>query len=395
MPPAETHPRTRDDLIDALRGIALFGILAVNIQSYLLGLNASSLGVLSAASNLADHLTVVFTALLLHYKFYPIFCFCFGYGFAMQTRRWLARGANARQHFARRTNFMLGMGVLHGVFLWFGDILTTYALAGKVLARYIGKGPRQLLQALKWWSLVFLLVAVPATVAFTTAASADSAADAANMARDAKEAFETYSRGTYLDALCRRAGEYAVVTMGFVLILPGIMVIALMGALCAQLGLLRQRRRYRAFWWRALGWGLVVGLPVNAWHAWGMWNLAGDPWRHATLLEAFPADFAPVLSVAYVAAAVLAADTAIGSRVLSWLAPAGRLSLSNYVGQSVLMGVLLSGFGLGLGATLTQSRLLQAAVVIYLLLLLTSHAMLRLGMRSPLEEAWRHYTNHG
>lgn len=393
MPPGEPRHGTRDELIDALRGIALFGILAVNIQSYLLGLNASSLGVLSAASSLADHLTVVFTAFLLHYKFYPIFCFCFGYGFAVQTRRWRSRGIDAARFYARRTDFMLGMGVLHGVFLWFGDILTTYALAGKVLARYIGKGPRQLLQALKWWGVLFLVVAVPVTVALTTGDAADSALDAANMARDAKEAFETYTRGSYWESLSRRAGEYAVMTLGFLLVLPGIMVIALMGALCAQLGLLRRHRRHRAFWWRALVWGLVVGLPVNAWHAWGMWRHAGDPWRQATLLEAFPADFAPLLSVAYVAAAALAADTAFGSRILSWFAPAGRLSLSNYVAQSVLMGVLLSGFGLGLGATLTQVTLLRFAVGIYLLLLFASHAMARLGAHSPLEEAWRCYTN--
>lgn len=395
MQPAELRQDTRDELIDALRGIALFGILAVNIQSYLLGLNASALGVLSAGSSAADHVTVVLSAFLLHYKFYPIFCFCFGYGFAVQTRRWLARGINARERFARRTNFMLGMGMLHGVFLWFGDILTTYALAGKVLAGYIGKGPRQVLQALKWWGLLFLLVAVPVTVSFTTGGTSGGAADAANMARDAKEAFVIYTQGSYLDALARRAGEYAVVTLGFLLILPGIMVIALTGALCAQLGLLRQRRRYRAFWWRALAWGLIVGLPLNAWHAWGMWSQAGDPWRHATLLEALPADFAPALSVAYVAAAVLAADTAIGARILSWFAPAGRLSLSNYVAQSVLMGALLSGFGLGLGAALTQTTLLLAAVAIYLLLLLASHVMARLGVHSPLEEAWRRYTNQG
>ena len=148
-------------------------------------------------------------------------------------------------------------------------------------------------------------------------------------------------------------------------------------------------QRFRAFWWRALGWGLFVGVPVSAWHAWGMWRQASDPWRHATLLEAFPADFAPALSVAYLAAAVLAADSAIGSRILSWFVPAGRLSLSNYLAQSVLMGVMLSGFGLGWGATLTQSGLLLVAVAIYLVLLLASHVMTRLGATSPLEEAWR------
>ena len=78
---------TRDDLIDALRGFALFGILAVNIQSFVWGLGSATLGVLYESSSVADELTVFFTALFFEYKFYPIFCFCFNYGFAMQAQR--------------------------------------------------------------------------------------------------------------------------------------------------------------------------------------------------------------------------------------------------------------------------------------------------------------------
>lgn len=77
----------RDPLIDALRGFALFGILAVNIQGYVTGLSAPSLGILSSQSTRADHHTVLLTAFLFEFKFYPIFSFCFGYGFAVQTRR--------------------------------------------------------------------------------------------------------------------------------------------------------------------------------------------------------------------------------------------------------------------------------------------------------------------
>ena len=75
----------RDPLVDALRGLALFGILAVNIQCFVTGLDVPSLGILDSRSSFADHCVILLTALLLEFKFYPLFCFCFGYGFAMQT----------------------------------------------------------------------------------------------------------------------------------------------------------------------------------------------------------------------------------------------------------------------------------------------------------------------
>ena len=63
----------RDELIDALRGLALFGILAVNIQSFMWGVGSPSLGVLQESSRMADVVTLFLTALLLEYKFYPLF----------------------------------------------------------------------------------------------------------------------------------------------------------------------------------------------------------------------------------------------------------------------------------------------------------------------------------
>ena len=98
---------TRAPLIDALRGFALFGILVVNIQSVVWGLSGPSLGTLAADSALTDVASVFFTALLAEYKFYPLFCFCFGYGFAVLARRWRARGEDMRVRFSRRLNFML------------------------------------------------------------------------------------------------------------------------------------------------------------------------------------------------------------------------------------------------------------------------------------------------
>lgn len=395
--PASTPLEQRDELIDGLRGVALFGILAVNIQAYLYGIGSVPMGILDANSSLADHLVVLLTGFFLHYKFYPVFCFCFGYGFAVQTRRWIAQGRNAKARFGRRTDYLLGLGVVHGVLLWFGDILTTYALAGKVLARHIGKGPRQLLPVLKFWLAMFLLAAIlftilsaPTILPYANPLRADTRSA---LGIDAMAAFQAYSSGSFTEALVQRTGEYAMVTMGIVLILPEIMLIFLLGAITAQLSLIRRRSHYRAFWLSVLRWSLLIGIPVNLWHAWALWYGAHEPSRPASLLESFPADFAPILAAAYVAFAVLSSDSPWGRRFIALFAPAGRLALSNYVAQSVCMALLLSGFGLGWGAGLDQVALLLVAVGIYVSLLVMSHVLSARGMAGPLESAWRRHTD--
>lgn len=387
----------RDELIDALRGFALFGILAVNIQCFVTGLGAPSLGILDAHSSLADHCTVLLSALLLEFKFYPLFCFCFGYGFAVQTRRWVARGEPAGPRFGRRMNAMLLMGMLHGGLLWFGDILARYAIAGYLLRRYTGNGPRRLLDAAKFWfiaALVLMVFFVAVTAAgSSTEVSADALASQQSLQAEGVRVFAAYSQGSYLDATIQRANDFVVVTLGFILLVPQIMLIFLLGALAAQLGLLRNSGRHRQFWERMLRLGLWVGIPVNVVYAMQQWQASQHPWTTSNSVTTMMAgDLAPILSVAFIAAFALYGGDGLGKRLVQLLAPAGRLALTLYVSQSVAMALLLNGFGFGLGATSSPSELFAIATGIYALQIAASHAMQRLGIAGPLELLWRRYT---
>ena len=384
----------REDLIDALRGLALFGILAVNIQSFVWGIGAPSMGVFSESSGLADKLTVFFTALLLEYKFYPIFCFCFGYGFAMQTRRWAVLGVDVRERFTRRMNFMLFMGVLHGVFLWFGDILARYALAGLILRRHVRKGPRALLTAIIFW----LAITVVAGIGLSLVSGIDpesfsaAAGQSEQAQRDGEHVFEIYTEAGYMDATIQRAEDFFTVTLMYVFVLPQVMLLFLLGALAAQLKLLRYPSRFRAFWRRVFWFGVVVGLPINIAFAWTQVSASSDAWTQPSVWQAVLSLFAPLLAAAYVAAFALAYDTSLGTALRRCLVPAGRVALTLYVLQSLLMMMLLNGFGLGLGATLGQFELFVIAVAVYACLLAVAHVMQRFAIPAPLEKIWRRYT---
>ena len=119
--------------IDALRGIAVFGILLVNIWSFIWGFNSLRYGVLPVTATLFDVLSVAFVAFFAEQKFYPIFAFLFGASFVLITRsarQKLGRWSEAEQLYRRRMKWLLACGIVHGVLIWFGDILTVYAIAG-------------------------------------------------------------------------------------------------------------------------------------------------------------------------------------------------------------------------------------------------------------------------
>ncbi len=393
----------RDDLIDALRGLALFGILAVNIQSFVWGVGSPSLGVLFETSSIADEVCLFFTALLFEYKFYPIFCFCFGVGFAVQTRRWTARGINAHARFTRRMNFMLLMGIAHGLLLWFGDILARYAIAGYLLRRHIRKGPRTLLGAAKFWLIIVLvtsvLFAVVAGVSSSglaenpSEASSDSHATQMEAEQDGERVFAIYTEADYIAATIQRANDFFIVTATYIFVLPQVMLLFLLGALTAQLKWLRYPARYRSFWQRVFWFGLLVGLPINIAFAISQLSVASNPWMPTTMWQALLGSFAPVLALSYVAAFALVRASQPGLALIRLFAPAGRLALTFYVSQSVLMALLLNGFGYGLGAAFGQFELFVTAIVLYGLLLAIAHLMQRFRISGPLEGIWRRYTD--
>ncbi len=387
----------RDPLIDALRGFALFGILAVNIQGYVTGLSAPSLGVLSSQSTGADHLAVLLTAFMLEFKFYPIFSFCFGYGFAVQARRWIANGEPVGTRFLRRMNAMLFMGILHGTLLWFGDILTRYAIAGYLLRRYAARGPRKLIDAAKFWFIIAIVLIV--VMGGLTAAGSFYAEPDELLARtqalqaEVARAFASYAQGGYVDATTQRVKDFAIVTAGLVMMVPHFMVIFLLGAIAAQLGLLRRPERHRHLWQKMMQFGLWIGIPINIVCAWLQWRASQQPWTSSyTAAAMLTGEFAPILSIAFIAAFALHGGNGAGRKIVLLLAPAGRVALTLYVGQSIAMAVLLSGFGFGLGATCGPACLFAIACAIYASLIAASHVMQRYTISGPLEMLWRRYT---
>ena len=116
----------RYDILDALRGFALFGICLANISVFS--------GWIMVPASIKENITFaeyynLFITMAIDGRFYTIFSFLFGIGFALQLER-LTKATGKTSIYLRRLFFLLLIGLAHWVFLWLGDILALYAVMG-------------------------------------------------------------------------------------------------------------------------------------------------------------------------------------------------------------------------------------------------------------------------
>src|SRR5437868_5049371 len=144
----------RIEVLDVLRGLAVGGILIGNMQWFSgYGMVPSSV---EAQAPLVDHITHFLVHFFVEGKFYSIFSFLFGFGFALQIARAEERGDTKASLFKRRLFWLLVLGLMHGALLWAGDILSIYALMGFLLILFRRKTDGALLK----WALVLIVIPV-------------------------------------------------------------------------------------------------------------------------------------------------------------------------------------------------------------------------------------------
>ncbi|GAA3131617.1 DUF418 domain-containing protein [Planomonospora alba] len=360
-----------------MRGFALAGILIANIgffadPEYAVGFG--SMPITEGPVALAVS-TLVLT------KFYVVFSFLFGYSFTLQLRAW---GGKAKARMLRRCLALFALGVLHGLLLWVGDILTLYAALGLLLLALRGIRPRTAVRAGCWiigvLSVIWLLLA--GLTLLDPGGAAAPVPDAAAAARA-----EALFTGGPLDVLRFQVETYPMLAL-FIWIGQGptAMALFLFGLAAGKSRLLEEPERWAHLVPRILWLGYGVGLPGAVFFTWssqqpGAMELVGLAVNNATSL---------LLSAAYVVTLLelVKRVPAVGGA----LAPAGRTAASNYIGQSVLACLVFSGYGLALAGELPPVAAMGVAAAIYALLLTLSARWLRHHRQGPVEWALRRFT---
>lgn len=366
--------------VDVVRGFALAGILVANI-----GYFADPGYALTGSMPIPDGpVAVAITAFVLT-KFYIIFSFLFGYSFTLQMRSAERAGASVRARTLRRCLGLFVIGLLHGILLWIGDILTLYAVLGLILLSLRNVRPKT---AVVIGSVIVGVIAV-ALAALAWLSTLDPTAGQAPAA-DPEAAARTLALATGgpLDFLTLQLELYPPLVI-VIWLFQGPMALAmfLFGLAAGKSRLLEEPER----WWRLLPriqWiGFGLGVPGGILLAWtadspGPMELMGMAVNNVTSI---------LLAAAYVATLlrVIRRFPAAGRA----LAPAGRVAASNYVGQSVLACLVFTGYGLGLAGRLSPIAVMGVALVIYTVLLWLSARWLRTHRYGPVEYVLRRVTN--
>ena len=145
-----------------LRGVALFGILVVNLPLIGLPFSEAMGGPSVWTESTADAWTAGLVRALFENKFMALFSLLFGMGLALQVDRAEARGVAPRSFYPRRLIALACFGALNATLVFFGDILLPYAVAGTVLYLLRRRSPRAML----WLAAGFLVIGVALSVLF-------------------------------------------------------------------------------------------------------------------------------------------------------------------------------------------------------------------------------------
>ena len=370
--PSDASERIR--VIDILRGLALFGVLIVNILSgfrvpmmwHIRGHFAGLRGI--------DYLVELLASLTLEFKALSVFSFLFGVGMAIQTERAGRRNAGPRHFLFRRLAWLLVLGVAHLLLVWNGDILTLYAICGLFFLPLIS-APWQVLLVLG-----AAFITAPQFVGFGfDLPSGTAATDAIAQAR------QIYGNEGFVAILRFRWHETStLIAPLLVSVLPRTVGLIYWGASAWRSGILSAPEKHRGMLTAVLVIGGVIGGAVTANDVW----TASSGTAPLPMLNGIHLDAAAVLAMAYVAALLLWLNSCPPSR-FPRLASLGQMALTNYLVQSVVLGFVFYGYGFGLFGRIGSAASAGIGVVLYLTQLQLSRYWLQRFRFGPVEWLWR------
>ena len=390
----------RLQVLDVLRGFALFGILQANVLTFS-GIFFLAMVGATNPSPLDEAVGFAIEALI-HGKFYSLFSLLFGIGFHLFLSRAGTKSGAARPLFRRRLWLLLGAGVLHATLLWSGDILMLYALVGFALIPFYGLPSRTLLA----WAAGLLALPVVAYALMWGLGMADPLGpppvDPANPNPGPSGGFDPIAfmiagfRGGYLDVL--QANFVGLVGRWVDLLITirpaKVLGMFVLGLWVGQQGVARDLDAHAGLLRRVAAWGLGLGLPLNVAGAW----LAADaapylPGSTLGMAEVLTdAVGVPLLALGYAAGIALLTRSPLASRTLMAFAPVGRMALTNYLLQSVICMFVFYGIGLGLYGQVGTAAASGIALLVFASQALLSLWWLRRYQYGPAEWAWRRMT---
>ncbi|MBO0938708.1 DUF418 domain-containing protein [Fibrella sp. HMF5335] len=398
LPTGNTVKHTRIQVVDALRGFALLGILVAHLSVWFDGGPLPGSVYQVNGQGVANAIVSNLVGIFVSGKFYTFFSFLFGLSFALMLTRSSESSGVFLRRFAWRLLILGGIGFLHHLH-WRGDILSIYAMLGFPLLLFRNAPPRLVLVV-----ALLLVLNVPAKLrdayqAYAVAPPSMAQQDVAQKADEKLVAanYEVIKHGTYAQMIRVNLSEFKTkmdfqinsgrlyITLGFFLL----------GLYAGRKRLFQQLADHRALFGKLTRYTgfTVLGIIALFAAAIAIIGQNNQPPKAVELIFSALFDLGnSALTVFYITSLTLLFSRVSWQWVASPLASVGKMALTNYVGQSVIGTLLFYGYGLGLIGEIGTAKAVLLTVPIFLVQILFSRLWLSRFQYGPLEWLWRSLT---
>lgn len=413
-----TPNTSRVKSIDALRGVAVSGILVMNIYAFAMPMSAYSNPLVWGGTEFLNIATWFATHVLFDQKFMTIFSILFGAGVILMTDRADAKGVSFTGVFYRRQFWLLLIGMAHAYLIWFGDILVSYALIGMIVYACRHWPPKkQIVVACSILPVALLLMFGGGTYmqdlklrAETYSASLE-AGDTLSDEHQAVIDEWSEARGFVLPGpeevqkdLDAYGSDYASIfqhrapfvlsfqTDGFLFfIVWRVSALMLLGMALMRLGILdgsRSAAFYRNFMLAAYG----LGLPLAVFSAANL-NAHGFDALYAFRIGGIPNYFGSIFTaLGHIGLVMLIVKSGVLKSVMERFSALGRMALTNYLLHSIVLTSVFYGYGLSLYGEIPRFWQMGFVAGVIGLQLVVSPLWLARYRFGPAEWLWRTMT---
>ena len=366
--------------IDMMRGFAIFGIFLVNMLSFhtpFIYIDPYTWWDSGIDRNLYTVIDIFVQA-----SFYPLFALLFGYGVMILRERVMAKGLSFPIIAFRRFTFLLILGLLHALLIWHGDILVTYAVIGFIFLLFMKMSAKSLIiTGIVMYVLPNILLSLLLLVAMML-----EPGSGVTMFVNIESYIHTYQQGSFVEITEQRIEDwYFTNNFGTLpLLVITILPLFLIGAGVQKLKLFEHIELHQSIIKKAAVFTLIAGLAIKAIpYVWDE-NLAAQ-----YIQDTFGG---PLLAIGYSLSIATLATMNKLRKILEPLAYVGRLSISNYLLQSILSTLLFYGYGLGFYGKVSIIEGTVIVIIVFIFQIFLSKLWMKHYYYGPVEWLWRVFT---
>ncbi len=400
---AHSNLNVRHITLDALRGFAVMGILAMNIAAFNMPFMAYLSPAIYGGDSGADLVSWFVSYIVFDGKMRGLFSLLFGASMLLVAERAEAKGESANRVHYMRMFWLALFGLAHFFFIWFGDILFLYASVGSIAFLFRKWQPGRLITwALIIYALGFALMTAGTGAMVYKQYQASQPEATAKQIKDYRKIIQDddfTSVGTNKEIALYRSGygkivshklreEYAEPFAGILQSIFETLPLMMIGMALLKNGFLLgqwDRKRYRT--WAIYGVG--GGAILNALAAFGQYASGFNPVVVINAQVSWMILPRLLMTIGYAAALTLLIHRLAGSGFLARVVATGQAAFTNYLGTSIVMTTIFYGYGLGLYGFVSRAELWFFVIGAWAVMLLWSKPWLARFRYGPLEWLWR------